>query len=293
MCNDGLDVANLLYEVKETGAFSKNKVNLDAAGLIDAVQADCMIELSTLSITDGQPAISYIERGFGRGLHVITANKGPVALKFKELNSMAEKTKRIFLYETTVLAGAPLFNLARETLKGCRILSFSAILNATTNFILEEMGEKGISYDEALKEAQRLGFAEADPTMDVEGYDAAAKTAILLNVFMDGETSPDRIKRTGITSVRHSDIIKTKNEGGKIKLLCRGYMKNGQAFGSVEPTVLPFSDPLAFVKSSGVTLETDLMGKLSILIHEPKMMQVAYGIYIDVMTLVERLRIKE
>ncbi|MDL2273747.1 hypothetical protein LJC34_04285 [Oscillospiraceae bacterium OttesenSCG-928-G22] len=289
MNSEGLDLATLLLEIETAGAFAKDRVDLDTFGMIDAVSADCLVELSPLSIADGEPAISHIEKAFGRGLHVVTANKGPVVWRYKELCAMAEKSSRMFLYETTVLAGAPLFNLVRETLRGCAVLSFRGVLNLTTNLILEEMGEKGVGYEEALKEVQRQGFAEADPTMDVDGHDAAVKTAILLNVLMDGRTNPSRIKRTGITSVRRSDIVQAREKGGKIKLLCRGYRENGVAVGSVEPTFLPLSDTFAFVGSSGVTLETDVMGKLTIMINEPKLSQVSYGIYIDVLTLLDRI----
>ncbi len=195
-----------------------------------------------------------------------------------------------FLYETTVMDGTPIFNLVKYTLPGCRVESFKGILNSTTNFVIEEM-EKGNSYDEAIKEAQRRGFAEANPELDIEGWDAAAKTTALANVLMDADLTPLDIQREGIENIEMEDIEKALKDNKKIKLLCEGYRENGKVYGRVKPTLVDKSDLFATVDatSSVLSITTDLMGEVVILERNPEIQQTAYGIYSDLLTLLNYL----
>ncbi|MGE5678517.1 MAG: hypothetical protein ACM3ZR_10735 [Pseudomonadota bacterium] len=225
----GIDLQRALSEIEQTGRFSRDNPDIsegDSLSVIKASAADVLLELSTLSIKDGQPAISHIETAFASGMHVITANKGPIAWAYKRLRGEADARGLEFLHETTVMDGTPVFNLVRETLPGCKVTGFCGILNSTTNFILEEM-EAGRSFDEALKEAQVRGFAEAEPSMDIDGWDAAAKTAAIVNVIMGGELDPYTVERTGISGITREDIEAAGREGKKIKLLCEGYIEMG------------------------------------------------------------------
>jgi|LGOV01.1.fsa_nt_gb homoserine dehydrogenase len=291
--NKGLDLTKVISDVEKNGKFDEKNpkvMNLDTLSLIKESKADVMIELSALSIEDGQPAIGYIETAFSQNMHVITANKGPIAWAYKRLMKEANEQNLQFLYETTVMDGTPIFNLVKYTLPGCRVESFKGILNSTTNFVIEEM-EKGNSYDEAIKEAQRRGFAEANPELDIEGWDAAAKTTALANVLMDADLTPLDIQREGIENIEMEDIEKALKDNKKIKLLCEGYRENGKVYGRVKPTLVDKSDLFATVDatSSVLSITTDLMGEVVILERNPEIQQTAYGIYSDLLTLLNYL----
>lgn len=287
----GVDLSRALHEVESEGRFSENNPKRTDGSTLEIIKksgADVLIELSTLSIKDGQPAISHIEEAFRNNMHVITANKGPIAWDYKRLKRMANEKNLDFLHETTVMDGTPVFNLVEKTLPGCRVLRFKGILNSTTNFIMEEM-EAGSDFETALKEAQRRGFAEANPSMDIDGWDAAAKTAALINVLMDGEVNPMTIDTTGISGITVKDIEEAKKKGGKIKLLCEGYRENGRVKGRVYPAFVDNRDIFSKVDSttSILSITTDLMGEICIVERNPEIQQTAYGIYSDLLTLIK------
>lgn len=289
----GIDLEKALNEVVNFGKFSKENqgfVDLETIELIREAKADVLIELSTLSINDGEPAISHIETAFENNIHVITANKGPIAWAYKRLNKIARDKNLLFLYETTVMDGAPIFNLVKYTLPGCKVKAFKGILNSTTNFILEEM-EQGKNYEDAIKEAQRRGFAEADPSLDVDGFDAAAKTAAIANVLMDGELTPMSITRQGVRNITAKDIENAKKENKKIKLLCEGYIEAGKVVGRVRPAAVSSKDIFSNIDatSSILCITTDLMGEICIVEKDPEIEQTAYGVYSDLLTLIKEL----
>ena len=290
---EGIDLEKALSDIEKTGKFDEKNprvMNLDTLSLIKESKADVMIELSALSIKDGQPAIRHIETAFSLNMHVITANKGPIAWAYKRLMNEANEKKLQFLYETTVMDGTPIFNLVKYSLPGCRVESFKGILNSTTNFIIEEM-EKGNSYDEALKEAQRRGFAEANPELDIKGWDAAAKTTALANVLMDAELTPVDIIREGIENIQVEDIKEATKNNKKIKLLCEGYRENGKVFGRVKPTLVDNGNLFTTIDatSSVLSITTDLMGEVVIVEKNPEIEQTAYGIYSDLLILLNNL----
>jgi homoserine dehydrogenase len=198
--------------------------SVDALSIIRGGQYDVMVELTPINIMTGQPATDHVRRALDLGKHVITANKGPVAWHYRELRDLAKEKGVLFLHEATVMDGTPVYNLAKETLMGCEITEVSGIFNATTNFILTEM-EKGVSFDDAVEEGRRQGFVEADASMDIDGWDAAAKLTALMNVLMDVEITPDQIRRTGIGGVTKEDIDAGEQLGGKFaeadERLCR------------------------------------------------------------------------
>ncbi len=291
---NGIDLNKALHDVLEMKSFDKNDKDFSQDNTIDIIkssEADILIELSTLSIKDGQPAISHIETAFNNGMHVITANKGPIAWAYNRLSAMADEKKLGFLYETTVMDGAPIYNMVREVLPGCKVLAFKGILNSTTNFILEEM-ENGSTFESSIKEAQKGGFAEADPSMDIDGWDAAAKTTALLNVFMNANLTPFDIKREGISHISYDMINDLKIKGLKIKLLCEGYYENGKPVGIVHPVQIPQNDIFSNIDatSSILSITTDLMGELCMVERNPEIRQTAYGIYSDLLTLIKKLK---
>ena len=191
--NKGVDVAKALHEIRELGRFSWTNFELTNLNALDAVQQldyDVLVELSVLSIAElGEPALSYVREALKRGRHVVTANKAPAAFAYHELHFLALKQGVQFLHESTVMDGTPIFNLAQNGLSGCQITGVSGVLNSTTNFVLSRL-EQGESLKEAVKIAQKEGFAEADPLHDLEGWDAAAKIAVLANALMGASLTP-------------------------------------------------------------------------------------------------------
>lgn len=289
----GIDLVKALRDVNNTGSFdtsAEDTVDMETLQVIRLCSANVLVELSTLSIFDGQPAITYIEAAFDLGMHVITGNKGPIAWKYQKLRDNSIQRGLQFLYETTVMDGTPVFNFVKYTLLGCKILSFRGILNSTTNFILEEM-ERGNSYEYAIKEAKRRGFAEEDPTLDIDGWDAAAKTAALLNVLMDANINPKQIDRQGVAYITQEDIKSAKEKDCKIKLICEGYMEDNKAKGKVHPVYVSNKDIFSNIDatSSILSITTDLMGELQIIEKNPEIQQTAYGIYSDLLTLIKNL----
>lgn len=294
--NNGIDLERALEEVSAMGHFSSDNPDMyegDSIGNIMSSCSDAVLEMSTLSIKDGQPAISHIEAALASGKHVITANKGPIAWAYKRLKAEASARGLELLHETTVMDGTPVFNLVKETLPGCRVVGFKGILNSTTNFIMEEM-EAGRSFEEALKEAQLRGFAEAEPSMDIDGWDAAAKTAAIVNAIMGGELDPFSVERKGISDITLEEIKTARKAGKKIKLLCEGWQENGLIRGRVAPALFDVKDIYANIDSTSsiISIQTDLMGEICIVEREPEIQQTAYGIYSDTLTLIKRIREK-
>ncbi|HUN23622.1 MAG TPA: homoserine dehydrogenase [Anaerolineales bacterium] len=168
-------------------------------------ETDVLVEVSPTNLADGQPATDIIRTALQCGKHVVTANKGPVSLYFAELQALAQQNQVQFRAEGTVMAGTPSILLAEKVLTHAGLSGIQGILNGTTNYILTEM-EKGMSYTDALAQAQALGYAETDPTGDVEGYDAAGKLIILANILFGKQLSLEQIDRTGITGISRDDI---------------------------------------------------------------------------------------
>lgn len=249
---------------------------------------DVLIELTPLAIFSGQPAINHIAVALSRGKHAITANKGPIAWAYESLCKLAKKQGVLFYYETTVMDGTPIFNLVDETLNLCKVTAVKGILNSTTNFILEELA-KGKDYEDVLQEGKERGFVEADPSMDIEGWDAAAKTAALLNVLMGADITPHQIERKGIEEITVEQMEAAAARGKVIKLLCRGTIENGKIIGKVGPEEIDNSDLIATISgtSSVVTITTDLMGTISIVEHDPEIQQTGYGVLSDLVRVIK------
>ncbi len=289
----GIDLGSVLLELERRGRFTPEMpgyCNANSQQILESAKYDAVVELTPLDVHSGQPALSYIETALSRGAHVISANKGPLAYGAKRLKSLARENAVHYLHETTVMDGTPVFNLVEETLPLCRILEIQGILNTTTNFVLEEMAA-GNSYEAALAEGRRRGFVEADPSLDIDGWDASAKLTALMNVLMGTDIRPKDIIRTGIGNVTMEDIQRAAAEGKVIKLLCRGLFEAGVPVGRVEPVSLDRSHPYASIKgtSSALTLHTDLMGAVTVIEHDPEIEQTGYGIFSDLIRLIRKL----
>jgi homoserine dehydrogenase len=194
-------------------------------------------------------------------------NKGPIALAVKELLDAASQSGVQIRFEGTVLSGTPAINLGLNNLAGSQISKVAGIVNGTTNYILTEM-EKGLAYEDALKQAQNLGYAEADPTADVEGYDALGKIVILANVVMGANLTKDQVECTGITKITLDDIENASKEGMRWKLIASAALiGDGSIKASVMPEKLPLDHPLAAVSGpiNALTFTTEHLGDVTII----------------------------
>lgn len=261
--------------------------DMDALATIQHTGADVIIEVSYTDLSTAEPALSYCRAAFDAGKSVITANKGPIALAFAELTALAKSKRAFFGYEGTVMSGQPTLRLASEALAGCTITGVRGILNGTTNYMLTQM-EAGRSYADVLSEAQRLGYAEADPTGDVEGYDSAGKLAILANVILGGALTPSEVDRTGITMLTTADIEAARLSGERWKLICSASVQpNGRITAQVRPERLPLSDPLAIVNgvTNAITYDTDLLGPVTLIGAGAGRSQTGFAIVADLLAM--------
>ena len=264
----GLDAGELLEAIERNGRLARlpGQHDLTTEQVIGQANADVLVELSPTNLFDGEPATSYIRQAIARGLHVVTANKGPVALHLAELRRLASEAGVYLGYEGTVMSGTPALRLAWSSLAGCEINEIRGIVNGTTNYILTQM-EAGMSYADALAEAQRLGYAEADPTGDVEGHDAAAKAAILAKVVMGARIDVGDVERMGITTLTRDTVEAARAAGERWKLIARVWRDGEQVRASVQPTRLPTSHPLAGAggATNAITYTTDLLGDVTLI----------------------------
>jgi len=254
----------------------------DVQQWLAAAQAGVLFEITSLNAQTGQPAIGHLRAGLEHGAHAITANKGPLVHAYAELRDLAAAKGRRFLFESTVMDGAPIFSLFREALPGANLLRFRGILNSTTNFILSEM-EAGRSFDDALKQAQAIGIAETDPSADVDGWDAAVKVSALATVLMGIPLKPQDIEREGIRGLTGEAVRAARNAGNPYKLVCRAEREGNRVRAAIRPEQVPVTDPLASVSgtSSLVHFETDTLAGLTITEHNPGPETTAYGLLAD------------
>src|SRR3972149_4773504 len=185
--------------------------------IIHTLDADAIVEATPTNILDGEPAMSHIRGALKTGRHVVTANKGPIALAMPYLRSLAEERGVSLRFSGTVGGGTPMLDLARLGLRGDRITSIAGILNGTTNYVLTRMSE-GLESGEALQEAQRLGYAEADPTYDVKGIDSSIKLTILANWAMDARLSVSDVAVRGIEGIEGADAERAVEGGRALRL---------------------------------------------------------------------------
>lgn len=260
---------------------------MEALEIIEKCDADIIAELTYTDIETAEPATSHIKKALDTGKHVVTSNKGPAALYYAELNDLAQKNNLFFKIEGTVMSGTPVFNLFDSGLAGNEIKEIKGILNGTTNFILSKMEEENMDYEEALRMAQKLGYAEADPTADVEGFDALAKIVILTNVFLGGNIKPSDAKREGISALSKEEILNTKEEGFRYKLIASAKKESGSISASVSPQKLPLSDPLAGVMGArnALTFDLDLLGNVTIQGPGAGKIETGYSILTDMLAI--------
>ena len=253
----------------------------DVRTWLAAAQADVLFEATSLNVNDGQPAVTHIRAALEHGAHAITANKGPIVHAYRELRDLAAKQGKRFLFESTVMDGVPIFSLF-EQMPTVRLKGFHGILNSTTNVILSEM-EEGLTFDEALKVAQTLGIAETDATHDVDGWDAAVKTAALITVLMDLPIRLEQIEREGIRDLTPQALRNARRDGWPFKLVCRAQRVGETVEATVAPEKVLSTSPMG--KTSGTSsylhFETDIFPGLAVTEENPGLYATAYGMLAD------------
>jgi homoserine dehydrogenase len=250
-----------------------------------------VVETTTLDIDRGEPATSHIRAALAGGAHVVTANKGPVAFAYHRLARDAARAHRSFLFEGAVMDGVPIFNLVRQTLPAVRILGFRGVVNSTTNFIITAM-EQGQRFEDALSEMQARGVAEADASLDVDGWDAAAKTAALANVLLDANITARQVDRRGIGPDTGAAATRARAEGRRLKLVARAQRNGRRVIASVAPEELAGDDLLAGLEGqqNALILRTDLLEEIAIVQRSGSLTQTAYALLSDLISIAQDVR---
>ncbi|MCP8321805.1 MAG: homoserine dehydrogenase [archaeon] len=219
----GLNIEKMLKIKKEMGSISKDLdkgfPNLSGEEVIKETEAEIVIEVTPTDIISGEPGLTHIETSIKSGKHVITTNKGPLALALPALMDLADYNGVYLRFSGTVGGGIPILDLGRKCLIGDRIISIRGILNGTTNYILTEMGEKNIEFNEALRMAQELGYVEKDPSLDVDGFDTACKLVIMANWIMGKKVTLKDVKINGIRHVTLKELMDADKNNLTIKLI--------------------------------------------------------------------------
>lgn len=250
-----------------------------------------VVETTPLDIERGEPAVAHVRASLEGLAHVVTAGKGPAAFAYHELDSLAESVDRVFFFEGAVLDGVPVFNLARETLPAVVVDGFRGVINTTCHYVLSQM-EGGATLGDALAEMQARGIAEADSSHDIDGWDAAAKTAALVNVLMGGRITPHDVSRTGIRDISAREVTDALTHGRRVRLVASASRHGGRLEARVEPEMLDTGDPLASLgpTENALFLHTDLLGDVGIVQRSSSLTHTAYALLSDVSHISRRLR---
>jgi homoserine dehydrogenase len=289
----GVDAAAAARQVTGGGALSPaGTAPLDLLARFEGASDGprVAIETTPLDVRSGEPALSHVRAALARGIHAITANKGPVAFAYAELSSLAAASGVSFLFEGAVMDGIPVFNLVRETLPASRVLGFRGVVNSTTNYILTAL-EGGEDFDAALARMQATGVAEADPSLDVDGWDAAAKAAAMANVWFDSGITPHDVAREGLGPATATRARETFARGCRLKLVASGRAPVGRAGVRVALEELPADDPLANLDGQANAIEIDTWpaGRIVITQRDGGLERTAYALVSDLATLAGRL----
>jgi homoserine dehydrogenase len=290
---DGLDIPTLLDLTSKHRSLAMHPGVRHWANALEGLRStggDVLAEATGTNLRDAEPGMSHIRAALTQGMHVVTANKGPVALAANELLTLAKHHGVQLRMEATVMAGTPVLSTISEGMAGAKVRSIRGILNGTTNYILSAMAS-GRDYADVLAEAQAQGYAEADPTADVEGYDAVAKTLILAAVVFGHSLKPEQVARKGITAITREQILQARKEGQCIKLVASLHAVSDIAEtpldASVAPVALLEHDPLARVDGvmNAITFQTDTLSEVTIIGPGAGRLQTGQGLLADLIAI--------
>lgn len=285
----GIDLLHALELIENGDSLIPLSTHPSPVGIIDFISncpGDVLLENSIVNHNTGEPAISHIRTALERGMHVITANKGPVAHAYHEINKLAGEKNRRFMFESAVMDGAPIFSLFRYPLPAIELRSFEGILNSSTNLIFERM-EQGDGFDQAIAYAQSVGITEADPAADVDGWDAAIKIAALVTVLFGIPFKPQQVERQSIRGITPEMVAQALRAGERWKVICKAWRQGDQIRAYVIPQkVKPDSIYYSITGSSSyVQFETDVLPGLGIVEGNPGPETTAYGILADLINI--------
>lgn len=280
-----------IHTARHGTAYSKNGLPVEPAfgqpahsidEFLDRAKAEIVVEITTLNPATGEPALSHIRAAFARGQHVVTANKGPIAHAYFQLREEALKAGVQFRFESTVMDGVPVFNLVRKNLPGVKMLGFTGVLNSTSKVVIEAMS-KGKSMQDGIEVARRLGITEADASYDIDGWDSAAKTAVLANVLMDARVTPLEVERRGIGRLTPERLLDLAKARKTVCLVSRARTAAAGVRLRVRAEVMDDTDLLATVQGTSnlLLLHTDLMGTIGMMGISSTVEQTAYGLFSD------------
>ncbi len=287
---NGMDAKALVEAKFGKGGFeqlSGGSAEADNETVIKSSPADIVVEATFTNPNDGEPAVSHCRWALESGKHVVTTNKGPVAIAAEELKRLAKAEGLFFEYEGSVMSGTPVIRMAEKTLAGSEVNGFEGILNGTSNFVLGRM-EGGLDFASAVKEAQQLGYAEADPTADVEGFDVRLKVVILANEILGANLKPSDIECNGISKLTSADIEDAAKAGRRWKLIgsaSRG--EDGKVTGRVAPALLDGDHPLCGVNgaTNAISFKTGLLGAVTVTGPGAGRIETAYALLSDIIAI--------
>jgi len=287
---NGLDAKTLVEANFGKGGFeqlSGGSAEADNETIIKTAPADIIVEATFTNPKDGEPAVSHCRWALSAGKHVVTTNKGPVAIAAQELKALAQANGVRFEYEGSVMSGTPVIRMADKTLAGAELKGFEGILNGTSNFVLGRM-ESGLDFGSAVKQAQELGYAEADPTADVEGFDVRLKVVILANELLGAKLKPEDVSCQGISSLSAADIENATKANSRWKLIGSAVRNaDGSVTGTVSPKQLPLEHPLASVSgaTNAISFNTELLGSVTITGPGAGRIETAYALLSDIVAI--------
>jgi len=280
----GLEPREILARKEKLGKVGAKLDGQTVAELLDAIDYDVMIETTPTNIIDAEPGFSHMMHALSSGHDVITANKGPLALRFRELSATAEKHGARLRFEASVGGATPVINLSRELLLGERIHSIRGIVNGTCNFILNRMKDEGLPFDQALREAQEMGYAEKDPSYDIDGIDSAAKATILANAIFRRDVTFNDVRRTGIRGVSLEAVELAAEEKKVVRLVA----EVSETRLEVSPRLVPVGHPLAIGGTLNIfQLMTDLAGEITVAGRGAGRLETASAILSDLVALMK------
>ena len=282
----GLDIGAVLL-AKKTGACGNPSIS--ANEVVSRAEYDILVEVTPTDAGNGEPALSYMKLAIGRGKHIVTSNKGPISLHLKELKNLAREKGVLVRYEATVGGAIPIMHTLGNGLAGNKFLALYGVLNGTCNYILTRMAAEGLTYEQALAEARELGYAEADPTYDVKGIDAAIKLVILANTIWDNGASLDSVDITGIDLLTTDALRLAEEKGCTIRLIAEAFPERGVL--RVSPRIIRKDHPLVFEGTlNAITLETDMAGEITLIGKGAGSIETASAIIGDILFISSHVR---
>ncbi len=282
---DGLDITQILKTKKTTGRCGTPEWT--AFRIAAEIDYDALVEVTPTNAETGEPALTTLKIALSRGKHVVTSNKGPISLAYRELDALAHENHVDLRFEGTVAGAVPIINGIRCGLAGNRITALFGVLNGTCNYILSRMEEEGLTYKQALAEARDLGYAEADPTYDVNGTDAAIKLVILANTVLGMNVTLRDVQRTGIDRLTPDALKMAQSTGHSIRLIASLYPDKKDL--EVSPRLLPEDDPLVLSETlNAVTVETEYAGAITFIGRGAGSVETASAILSDLLFIYDK-----